>query len=218
VIYKIYGAEVRIFKERETLLLFNTIGRRYNPMKSLLFALVIFSSLPALSQGITISGTMHHSALESGCWYLQDDDGKRFELIGDSGTVAPLRVEGQHIVVRAVPAKGTASICMMGEIVQVLSRIDTVRGPIDLVISSVTLHGIVHRTKSGVWYVKTTSGLRYEFKDTPEKKYQHAGMSINEHFRVLFDRKSTRENMNGVILPSSLKPMPQAKQKTYDPR
>src|ERR1700722_12911763 len=98
-------------------------------MKSLLITFLLFFSIPAPSQEITISGTMHHSTLEGGCWYLQGDGGKRFELIGDSSIMKSLRIDGQHVAVRGTAAKGTASVCMMGEIVRVLQRIDSVRYP-----------------------------------------------------------------------------------------
>jgi hypothetical protein len=187
-------------------------------MKSLLITILLFFSVSAIAQEITISGTIHRSMLEGGCWYLKGDGGKSYELIGDSGIMKSLRVDGQHVAVRGVSAAGTASICMMGEIVRVLQRIDTVRYPIDLPISNLTLTGKIYRTKSGVWYVKTSSGKRYEFKNPPEKKYRHSGMSIHQKFRVVIDRKSTRENMDGVITYVFSNPGPIAKQKTYDPR
>ncbi len=187
-------------------------------MKLLLISLFLFFSVSASAQEITISGTVHRSTLEGGCWYLQGDGGKRFELIGDSGIMKPIRIDGQHVVVRGVSDAGTASICMMGEIVRVLQRIDTVRYPIDLPISNLTLTGKIYRTKSGVWYVKTSSGPRYEFKNLPAKKYRHSGMKIHQEFRVVIDRKSTRENMDGVIVYEFSNPAPIAKQKTYDPR
>ncbi len=163
---------------------------------------------------------MHRSSLEGGCWYLQADGGKRFELIGDSGVVSALHVDGEHVTVRAVPAKGAASICMMGTIVRVLARVDTVRYAIDPVIAPMTIEGTVHRTKTGVWYVKTPKGLCYRFKKPPEKKFRHIGVSINQKYRVLLDGKSVPEHMNGLILPESIISQPGggAKQKTYDPR
>jgi hypothetical protein len=186
-------------------------------MKFLILSFLAFSSLAAKAQELTISGTIHHSLIEGGCWYLQGDGGKRYELTGDAEIVQPLCVDGQHVVVRAMPMQGAASICMMGEIVRVLQRIDTVRYPIDLPIWPMTIDGNVHRTKSGVWYVKTSSGQKYEFKNIPEKKYRHAGAAIHQRVRVLLDKKSNKDNMDGVILSES-KPIPITKQKTYDPR
>ena len=168
---------------------------------------------------------MHRSTLEGGCWYLQSDvDGapgnsKRYELVGDTGIVYPLRIEGQHIVINAMPVKNAASVCMMGEIVRVLQRTDTVRYPIDLPIMTILVDGIVHRTKSGVWYVKTSHGREYEFQKPPTKKHLHAGASIRQSFRVLLDKRSTKTGKDGVILPEPTHPAkPIMKQKTYDPR
>jgi|SRR5665213_329005 len=185
-------------------------------MKLLLLSFLAFSSVPALAQDITISGTMHHSTLEGGCWFLQADGGKRYELVGDTGIVHPLRVEGQHIVIRAASAKNAASVCMIGEIVRVLQRIDTVRYPIDLPVAPLLINGTIHRTRSGVWYVKTSRGREYEFQNPPAKEYRHSGASIHQQFRVLLDKKSTRTGKDGVIL--SIPVRPRAMQKKYDER
>ncbi len=185
-------------------------------MKSLLCAILFFTSVPTHAQEVTLSGTMHHSTLEGGCWYLQADGGKSYELIGDSSIMKPIRIDGQHVIVRGTQTKGIASICMMGEMVRVLQRIDTVRYALDPPIANITLNGKIYKTKSGIWYVKTTSGSRYEFKVPPDKKFQHTGMAIHHTYRVLLDRNSTRENMNGVIEHDASNPAPIAKQKIYD--
>jgi hypothetical protein len=188
-------------------------------MKSLLALLLLFFPLLTQAQEITLSGTMHHSELEGGCWYLQSDSGgNRYELTGDSELMKQLHFDGEHVMVRGVRAKGAASICMLGEIVRVTQRINTVRYPIDPVISNLTLVGKVYRTSSGKWYVKTTSGARYEYKDLPSKKYRHAGMKIQQKCRVLFQGTSTPDKMNGIILSDTLKTTPIAKQKIYDSR
>lgn len=193
-------------------------------MKSLIIAILYFASFPALShplfaQEITISGTMHRSTLEGGCWYLQGDGGKRFELVGDTGIVRPLRIEGQHIVINAVPVKDGASVCMIGEIVRVLQRIDTVRYAIDLPVAPVTLVGIVHRTKTGVWYVKTSHGRSYEFQKPPAKRYRRIGAKFDQQVRILLDKKSTKTGKDGVILSETVPSVkPRALQKKYDAR
>lgn len=188
-----------------------------------IFTLLLLLPLTIHAQQITLSGTMHHSDIEGGCWYLQSDSGKPYELTGDSLLMMRLHIDGQHVVVRGVRAKGAASICMMGEIVHVTQRIDDVRYPIDPVISPIMVDGIVHRTKSGVWYVKTKSGLKFEFEDAPDQKYRKIGTAVHRQFRILLDRKYTKENMNGVILSdihaqAVRPPAPIAKQKTYDSR
>ncbi|MFI5202782.1 MAG: hypothetical protein ACHQNE_10375 [Candidatus Kapaibacterium sp.] len=185
-------------------------------MKSIVIALLLFAPFPALAQEITISGTMHHSTLEGGCWYLQGDGGKRFELIGDTGIVYPLRIEGQHIVINAMPVKNGASVCMIGEIVRVLQRIDTVRYPIDLPVAPITLVGTIHRSKTGVWYVKTSQGREYEFQQPPASQYRRIGAMFNQKVRILLDKKSTKTGKDGVILSIPFKP--RALQKKYDAR
>jgi hypothetical protein len=186
-------------------------------MKSVL-ALLLLLPLTIHAQEITVSGTMHHSELEGGCWYLQSDSVKRYELTGDSALMKPLHFEGEHVVVRATPAKGAASICMMGEIMRVSAIVQTARHPFDPLITNLILAGKMYRTGAGKWYVKTTSGLRYEYKDLPSKKYRHSGMKIQQKCRVLLEGKSAPDTMNGVILSDTLQTTPIAKQKTYDSR
>jgi len=190
-------------------------------MKSLLLTFLFFFSVSAHAQEVNLSGTMHLSPIEGGCWYLQNDTGKRFELIGDVRIINGLHVEGEHVTLRAAPAKGMASICMMGEIVRVLQRIDSVRYPTDPVISPIMVDGTVHRTKKGVWYVKTRSGLKFEFEDAPDQKYRKTGTTVHQRFRILLNRKYSKENMNGVILSDvqlQFQKPSIAKQKIYDPR
>jgi hypothetical protein len=188
-------------------------------MKLLLAVFLLFSLLQVHAQEITLSGTMHRSNLEGGCWYLQSDSGgKRYELTGDSAVMMRLRFDEQHVVVRGAPAKGAASICMMGEIVRVSAIVQIARHAFDPLVSNLTLVGKVHRTSTGKWYVKTTSGLRYEYKNLPSKKYRHLGMKIQQKCRVLLQGTSTPDKMNGVILSDSLKTTPIAKKKIYDSR
>ena len=49
---------------------------------------------------------MHHTTLEGGCWYLKGDGGTSYELIGDSGIMKSIRIDGQHVAVRGTVAKG----------------------------------------------------------------------------------------------------------------
>ncbi|GEM_PF-2339931 len=191
-------------------------------MRTFLFIVLLAVSTQAIAQDeenwITISGIMHHSTLEGGCWYLQTSLGKRYELVGDTGIVYPLRVEGQHIVIKAEPTKGMASICMLGDIVRVLARIDTVRYPIDLPISDITVSGKIYRTKSGVWYLRTSTGARYEYKHPPQKRYRHSGAKFHGSVRVLMDKNSTREHMDGVIISDNNPQQERARPRTYDNR
>ncbi len=175
-------------------------------MKSLLLSILILFSVSVHAQEITLSGTMHRTTLEGGCWYLKSDGGKSFELTGDTGILRQIRVDGQHVMVRGIPAKRSASICMIGEIIRVTARIDSIRAPFDPVITAILIEGKVHRTTSGVWYVKIKSGLRYEFRKPVGKQYCHLGLKIHQKFRVLLDGRSNPDNMNGEILPDSGNP------------
>jgi hypothetical protein len=183
------------------------------------FLLLLFSHL-ASAQTMTIYGQMHHTQIEGGCWYLQAADGKHYELTGDTSIINPMRVDGQRVGIQAEIAKGAASICMVGEIVRVIRRIDSVRYATDPLIMTFVVDGNVHKAKNGYWYVIAARGKQYEFKTPPEKKYRHSGAHFHQKERVLLDKSYTHnKNMDGVIL-SDNPPQPNGKNipKKYDPR
>ena len=191
-------------------------------MKPFLIAVLLFAALPAFAQEMTLAGIMHKSNLEGGCWYLQAAD-KRYELTGDTAMLRELRIEGQHIVVDAEPVKNAASVCMIGEIVRVVRRIDSVRYPYDPPVMTLTLDGTVHRLKSGTWYLKTAPSrghaYLYEFEKLPPAGSRHIGAHLHGTFRVIVARLRTPPYMDGQILdstpPQQKKRMPQRK---YDAR
>ena len=175
-------------------------------IKTLAFLLLLpITSVAATAQGFKVGGTMRHTDLEGGCWYLDADNGKRYELIGDSIMIAGLHQENKQVSLLVEPAKGMASICMTGEIVEVINQLDQVRHPVDLLIMPMMVTGTVHRTKLGTWYAQTSKGERYEFRNPFLAKYHHVGAHINSKERVLLDKKSTKEGMDGVILPDTIK-------------
>ncbi|HWF44046.1 MAG TPA: hypothetical protein VG537_05350 [Candidatus Kapabacteria bacterium] len=193
-------------------------------MKKLHLALpIIFSFIAAAAsaQAFNVAGTMKHTSIEGNCWYLVGEDGKNYELIGDSTMIAGLRVEDQHVSLLVEPAKGMASICMMGDIVRVVERLDLQRHPVDLVFMTLPIKGTIKVTRLGTWYVQTKEGARYEFRDTIPAKYRHIGAKVNTKWRILLNQKSTKERMDGVILPDNFKPKAKPKkniEKKYDPR
>src|SRR5437764_11888122 len=87
------------------------------------FALLyLLFATASFAQGFAISGTMEHSNLEGGCWFLRADDGKQYELFGNPETIATLRNNtGTRVDLTVEHVKSGASVCMMGEIVRVLS-------------------------------------------------------------------------------------------------
>ncbi len=183
--------------------------------------LLVFAISAACAQETTLTGIMHHSALEGGCWYLTASNGKQYELVGDTGLINSLRYEGQHVSLHVAPAKGAASICMIGEIVRVIARTDSVRMPVDAVIAPMTVKGKMYRTKAGLWYVKATWGKKYEFEEPPAKKYRRVGAYYNQKVRVLLDTASLHEGMDGKILiegPHQPTGEHKAPGKKFDPR
>jgi hypothetical protein len=168
-------------------------------MKALIASIILLASTqPGAAQGFVVSGMMHHTTLEGGCWYLQADDGKHYELQGDSALIAPLRTEGEHASLRVVPIKGAASICMIGEIVKVLERTDVRRYPIDPLIMPMNLAGTMF-VRSGKWYLKSKSGI-YDFQNPPLTKYRHAGARYHQRVRVVVNTAATHGGTAGMII------------------
>ena len=64
-----------------------------------------------------ISGRMEFIDVETGCWVLVSDDGRRFEPSGENS--GPLWKQGLRVTVRLRPLKGVASVCQTGVIVVV---------------------------------------------------------------------------------------------------
>jgi len=190
-------------------------------MKTLLaFVLLTVLSHPASAQVMTLYGQMHHTSIEGGCWYLQTNDGKSYELIGDTSLVYPLHVDGERVGVQVERAKAGASVCMIGEIVRVIKRVDSIRYAEDPLVMPLLIDGKMYRAKSGSWYVKTSKGNEYTFQKPPEKKYRHVGAHFHQKARVIMDPSTKKKYMDGVIIPDD--PMPKQKKrnipKYYDPR
>lgn len=60
-----------------------------------------------------ISGTVHFLLVEGGCWQLQSEDGRRYELQPDQAPAALLRDEASVSVVGQA-AEGSATGCQVG--------------------------------------------------------------------------------------------------------
>jgi hypothetical protein len=166
---------------------------------AVLIPLLIFK--PSLVQTFTVSGTMQHTTLEGGCWYLDGSDGKRYELIGDPEIINPLREEGKFINVEVEPAKGAASICMMGEIVRVVRQVEIRHGPYDPPYGEILVDGIMKRMPDGTWYIERKKHhVRYEFQKAPPKSMQHVGKHVRKTFHIILDARSTKYKMDGLIL------------------
>ena len=169
-------------------------------MKTFIALLMLFviSRGESAAQSFVISGEMRHTTIEGGCWYLNGNDGKHYELYGDSALIAHLRVEGTRATLRVQRMKGAASVCMVGEIVTVLQRIDSVRYNQDQLIAPMDLRGKM-QLSNGKWYLKTATGL-YDFQTPPSTKYRRSGAKFRQHVRVLINSSGAHSDLKGTIV------------------
>src|SRR5262245_44865843 len=73
-----------------------------------------------------ISGTMEFLNIETGCWILVTDDGKRYEPTGVSAH--DLFINGLRVTVRVRTVSGVASVCQAGTLIEVLDIVDSQEG------------------------------------------------------------------------------------------
>jgi hypothetical protein len=60
-----------------------------------------------------ISGTVHFLQAESGCWQLEAENGRRYELLPEQAPTSLLR-DGATVDVVGQPAEGSATGCQVG--------------------------------------------------------------------------------------------------------
>lgn len=69
-----------------------------------------------------VEGMVRFIGVEGGCWQLQADNGKTYELVGElAGT---LRTDGVHVRLEVRKKKALASFCMVGELIEVLKILE----------------------------------------------------------------------------------------------
>src|SRR5438094_889497 len=115
-------------------------------MKTFIAVVLLIFSSSLGAQGFTIEGFMQHTTLEGGCWYLQSNEGKNYELVGDQDKLSQFRNVGPVVKLTVEPVKNGASVCMIGQIVRVLEIQDLHRPIIDLPTTRMKLSGTVQRT------------------------------------------------------------------------
>jgi hypothetical protein len=71
--------------------------------------------------GIPVRGTIKFINVEGGCWYLETKAGKRFELAGED--LQQILINDLEVELLIKPMRGVASICQVGDLVEVLSII-----------------------------------------------------------------------------------------------
>lgn len=189
-------------------------------MKNLLIVLLLASAATAFAQKgnpeFTIMGIMQHSNLEGGCWYVDTRNGK-YELTGSPADLATCKVEGRQLTLKVRQAKMMASTCMVGKMVQIVEVLDTAFHPHNPPVNKMKITGIIHRTKSGCWYVLTSKKKKYEIQAPVPGKYMKVGKRYNRLSLVIPGNEGMC-NMNGVITISQLESDMKIIPKQNDPR
>ncbi len=185
-------------------------------------AALLLSTLPGLSfaqKEFNVMGTMHHSDLEGGCWYLQSKQIK-YELTASPEILQTCHVDGRMLTLRVRQAPMMASICMIGHMVEVTEVLDSVMHPHNPPFFDRHIKGIIHKNKAGCWYVLATDKKRYELQPPIPKKFMRIGARYNRMSKVEPDSES-QCGMEGVITISLLEPdmkPKEAKERKSDPR
>jgi hypothetical protein len=65
---------------------------------------------------------MRHLDIEGGCWYVETEDGKRYEPAGED--LHQLLIDGLWVELRVKSMVGVSSVCQVGELVEVISILD----------------------------------------------------------------------------------------------
>jgi hypothetical protein len=65
-----------------------------------------------------VAGTMRYVDVSGGCWQLEADDGRRYEVIGQN--IGEIKRDGAKVELEVIPGGNLASICQVGEIIEVV--------------------------------------------------------------------------------------------------
>ncbi|GGA40161.1 hypothetical protein GCM10007416_11410 [Kroppenstedtia guangzhouensis] len=76
-------------------------------------------------QRMELTGTMHFLHIQGGCWVLEADRGRRYELVGDRASLLPLRQEGLRVTVEVEADPDLVGRCMVGRMVRLIRVIHT---------------------------------------------------------------------------------------------
>jgi hypothetical protein len=181
----------------------------------ILFLFVLPFDLLAQKE-FTLEGTMMHTDLEGGCWYLQTKRGQKYELVGSEENLQKVRVEGRYATLSVKQAKMMASICMMGTIVEIIAVLDTNRYPRDPAIATGRIRGVVSKTNDGFWYIMGSDGKKYEMEKSTVRSYYKTGLSFNRQVKMISGTEGALD-MDMVIV-AVIRPEEQIKPKYNDPR
>ena len=188
-------------------------------MKYLIY-LILLLPLDLLAQKgspkeFTLVGTMHHTEIEGGCWYLETKRGQKYELVGSEENLKKVRVEGRYVTLSVRQAKMMASVCMLGTMVEITEVHDTNRYPRDPVVDTKRIRGRVARTHDGFWYIRGTDGKNYEMQPSIVPSYYKTGLRFNRVVKMISGSEGALE-MNGLIM-EVIRPEERNVPKYHDP-
>jgi hypothetical protein len=158
-------------------------------MKYLIILLLVFPLTLSAQKTFTLVGTMMHTDIEGGCWYLETKRGEKYELVGSEDDLRKVRVEGRYVTLSVRQAKMMASVCMLGTIVEILEVYDTNRYPRDPVVESKRIRGMVAKTHDGFWYIKGNDGKNYEMDKQIVPSWYRTGLRFNRVVRMMNGRE-----------------------------
>jgi hypothetical protein len=165
-----------------------------------------------------IFGQMQYAdGLEGGCWYLESEDGERYQLVATPDEMKLLQVKGRRVRLRVEDADQMASTCMMGRIVRVMKIMDGASYPVDMAWTYLTLKGRVYKSKGGCYYLKTRNA-NYELSPANmPAKFKKRGARFYQEVKVMMGKGATKCGFDGLIFFE--RPQTKAKEKRpADPR
>lgn len=173
--------------------------RHLNPLAALFTALLCAVPALATEQPFMITGRMQHTDLEGGCWYLEADDGERYQITGSEEQLGQIHHPGKQVRLRVIRTGGMASICMTGPILKIV-EIDLTHGyPIDLPTATKRVNGRIYQNKQGCLYLKLHSGTYELSQEGLPAMYKRPGARFVNLARVVRSKGTSACGFSGVL-------------------
>lgn len=172
-------------------------------MKKILFLILLAAgfSTEVLAKPFIVTGRMNYLAeLEGGCWYLDAENGERYQLLGTQEQLDQVRVNGRQVRLEVEAEPRMASVCMLGQMVRIIRVMDEVGYPVDKAYVTVKTSGRVYKTMAGCWYLKTSKGKKYDLhlENIPKAKRKSGARVKDQHFRIFLDRSASECGFDGA--------------------
>ncbi len=185
-------------------------------MKYLIYLLLLVPFNLLAQKEFTLVGTMKHTEIEGGCWYLETKRGQKYELVGSEENLKKVRVDGRYVTLSVRQAKMMASVCMLGTMVEIVDVHDTNRYPRDPVAETKRIRGVVAKTEDGFWYIRGTDGKNYEMSKSIVPSYYKTGLRFNRAVTMVGGAEGALD-MHGLII-EVIRPEERIVPKYNDPR